>query len=116
MSDLASNGSPDDLLSLVTDAARELSRHDDPAAVMRLAQKHGRRIIRFDRSLAASRRELPAPQIRITRIPIEARIVHLADVYDALVSPRVYKQAWTQRQAAEFIVEAAGQMFDPELV
>jgi HD-GYP domain-containing protein (c-di-GMP phosphodiesterase class II) len=49
-------------------------------------------------------------------IPIEARIVHLADVYDALVSPRVYKAAWTPRQAAEFIVEASGQMFDPELV
>jgi HD-GYP domain-containing protein (c-di-GMP phosphodiesterase class II) len=49
-------------------------------------------------------------------IPIEARVVHLADVYDALVSPRVYKAAWTPRQAAEFIVEASGQMFDPELV
>ena len=49
-------------------------------------------------------------------IAVEARIVHLADVYDALVSPRVYKAAWTQRQAAEFIVEASGQMFDPELV
>jgi HD-GYP domain-containing protein (c-di-GMP phosphodiesterase class II) len=49
-------------------------------------------------------------------IPIEARIVHLADVYDALVSPRVYKAAWTPRQAAEFIVEAGGQMFDPEIV
>jgi putative nucleotidyltransferase with HDIG domain len=49
-------------------------------------------------------------------IPIEARIVHLADVYDALVSPRVYKAAWTPRQAAEFIVEASGQMFDPEIV
>ena len=49
-------------------------------------------------------------------IPIEARLVHLADVYDALVSPRVYKAAWTPRQAAEFIVEASGQMFDPELV
>ena len=54
--------------------------------------------------------------MRGNAIPIEARIVHLADVYDALVSPRVYKAAWTPRQAAEFIVEASGQMFDPELV
>jgi putative two-component system response regulator len=53
---------------------------------------------------------------RGNNIPIEARIVHLADVYDALVSPRVYKAAWTPRQAGEFIVEASGQMFDPELV
>jgi putative two-component system response regulator len=49
-------------------------------------------------------------------IAIEARLVHLADVYEALVSPRVYKAAWTQWQAVEFIMEAAGQMFDPELV
>jgi putative two-component system response regulator len=54
--------------------------------------------------------------IRGEAIPIEARIVHLADVYEALVSPRVYKDAWTQRHAAEFIIEASGQMFDPELV
>ena len=45
-----------------------------------------------------------------------SRIVHLADVYEALVSPRVYKGAWTERHAAEFIIEASGQMFDPELV
>lgn len=49
-------------------------------------------------------------------IPIEARIVHLVDVYEALVSPRVYKDAWSRRHAAEFIIEASGQMFDPELV
>ena len=67
MSDEGNNGSPADPLSLVVEAARELSRHDDPAAVMRLAQQYGRRIIHFDRSLAASRRELPPPQIRITR-------------------------------------------------
>src|SRR5688572_6110897 len=55
------------LLAQVVEAARELSSMDDPAAVMRLAQKHSRQIIRFDRSLAASRRELSPPQIRITR-------------------------------------------------
>ena len=49
-------------------------------------------------------------------IPIEARIVHLADVYDALTSPRVYKAAWTPPEAADFIRESRGHMFDPELV
>jgi hypothetical protein len=49
-------------------------------------------------------------------IPIEARIVHLADVYDALVSPRVYKAAWTPREAMDFIDESRGHMFDPEIV
>lgn len=50
------------------------------------------------------------------RIPVEARIVHLADVYDALTSPRVYKAAWSPREAMDFVREEAGRMFDPEVV
>jgi PAS domain S-box-containing protein len=49
-------------------------------------------------------------------IPIEARIVHLADVYDALTTPRVYKQAWPTYDAAKVIEESSGQMFDPDVV
>lgn len=49
-------------------------------------------------------------------IPIEARIVHLADVYDALTTPRVYKRAWEGYDAANVIEEAAGKMFDPDVV
>jgi HD-GYP domain-containing protein (c-di-GMP phosphodiesterase class II) len=48
-------------------------------------------------------------------IPLEARIVHIADVYDALIHPRVYKAAWKPEEAAEFIEEATGQMFDPRI-
>ena len=49
-------------------------------------------------------------------IPIEARIVHLADVYDALTTPRVYKRAWDTYDAASVIEESAGKMFDPDVV
>lgn len=49
-------------------------------------------------------------------IPIEARIVHLADVFDALTMPRVYKHAWTTADAAGVIRESGGRMFDPEVV
>jgi response regulator RpfG family c-di-GMP phosphodiesterase len=49
-------------------------------------------------------------------IPIEARLVHLADVYDALVSPRVYKRAWEPGAAMEFVRSQAGRMFAPEVV
>jgi PAS domain S-box-containing protein len=49
-------------------------------------------------------------------IPVEARIVHLADVYDALTTPRVYKSAWDASRAAAAVEEGAGRMFDPELV
>ena len=49
-------------------------------------------------------------------IPISARIVALADVYDALISPRVYKRPMTHQQAREIILEGAGQHFDPTIV
>lgn len=49
-------------------------------------------------------------------IPIEARIVHLADVYDALTTPRVYKVAWPGYQASAVIAESSARMFDPEVV
>ncbi len=49
-------------------------------------------------------------------IPLEARIVHLADVYDALTSVRCYKPAWDKGKAAECIEEGAGKMFDRDVV
>jgi HD-GYP domain-containing protein (c-di-GMP phosphodiesterase class II) len=49
-------------------------------------------------------------------IPVEARIVHLADVYDALTQPRVYKAAWSGYDAAAVIEESKGKMFEPEVV
>ncbi len=51
-----------------------------------------------------------------TGIPIEARIVHLADVFDALTSPRVYKHAWSAADAAGVIRESRGRMFDPDII
>lgn len=50
------------------------------------------------------------------QIPIEARIVAIADVFDALTSTRPYKKAWPVQKAVEHIVEGKGQHFDPELV
>lgn len=49
-------------------------------------------------------------------IPVEARIVHLADVFDALTTPRVYKHAWSANDAAWVIRKSSGRMFDPEIV
>ena len=49
-------------------------------------------------------------------IPLVARIVALADVYDALVSDRSYKTSWPEDQVLEYIVEQKEKHFDPELV
>lgn len=50
------------------------------------------------------------------QIPLEARITAIADVYDALVSRRCYKDAWDTDKAMEILREDAGTHFDPELV
>ncbi len=48
-------------------------------------------------------------------IPLEARIMSLADVFDALVSKRVYKEQYSFDKAFSIIEEGAGTQFDPEL-
>lgn len=49
-------------------------------------------------------------------IPLEARIMALADMYDALVSRRVYKDAWTHDQARNEILSKRATQFDPVIV
>ncbi len=49
-------------------------------------------------------------------IPIEGRIVALADVFDALASKRPYKKAWTLEDIFELIDQSNGTHFDPKIV
>jgi len=51
-----------------------------------------------------------------TEIPLHARVVSIADVYDALISQRAYRPAWKQEHALNHIRYQAGKKFDPELV
>jgi putative two-component system response regulator len=52
-----------------------------------------------------------------TAIPIAGRIIAVADVFDSLRSPRRYRShVWSDGGAAQFVVEAAGRAFDPEVV
>ena len=51
-----------------------------------------------------------------TDIPISARLMALADVYDALISHRVYKPAMSHGQAATIIIGGKGTQFDPDVV
>lgn len=50
-----------------------------------------------------------------TDIPLEARIMALADVFDALVSKRCYKEAFTYEETFQLIEKGLGEQFDPEL-
>lgn len=49
-------------------------------------------------------------------IPLSARIVAVADVFDALTSVRPYKKAWSVDEAFDYIQAESGKHFDPELV
>ena len=49
-------------------------------------------------------------------MPLAARIMALADVYDALTSARTYKNAFSHEVARSIIVEGRGTQFDPDVV
>ena len=54
--------------------------------------------------------------IKGSDIPLEARIVAVADIFDALTSKRVYKEAWTNEAALETLQQMAGEKLDQDCV
>jgi len=54
--------------------------------------------------------------LKAEQISVEARVVTVADVFDALSSKRVYKGEWTVEDALAYIEERAGKQFDPKVV
>jgi putative two-component system response regulator len=54
--------------------------------------------------------------LRGEQIPVGGRLTGLADVFDALTTPRSYKKQVSLLEARDMIRSASGQLFDPELV
>jgi putative two-component system response regulator len=54
--------------------------------------------------------------VRGDDIPVSARIMAVADVYDALISRRVYKNSMSHEKAITIITEGRGSHFDPDIV
>ena len=54
--------------------------------------------------------------IKGKNIPLEGRLMAIADVYDALIAVRPYKKAFSHEESCKIIEEGAGTHFDPELV
>jgi HD-GYP domain-containing protein (c-di-GMP phosphodiesterase class II) len=50
------------------------------------------------------------------QIPLSARVVAVADVYDAITSDRVYMRSRSHAEALRIIAEERGQQFDPDIV
>ncbi|MHB8624433.1 MAG: HD domain-containing phosphohydrolase [Sulfuricaulis sp.] len=55
-------------------------------------------------------------RLRGYEIPLEARIVAVADVFDALTSVRPYKKAWSIQDALNFLIAERGKHFDPDCI
>jgi response regulator RpfG family c-di-GMP phosphodiesterase len=78
-------------------------------------------VIRMAQSIAISHHErwdgegYPR-QLKGEAIPIEGRITAIADVFDALVSKRPYKDAWVISDALANLKEQSGKAFDPTLI
>jgi putative two-component system response regulator len=51
-----------------------------------------------------------------TATPLAARIVHVVDVFDALLAARPYKEAWPLDRAIAEMQARSGEMFDPDLI
>ena len=55
-------------------------------------------------------------QLKGERIPLSARIIAIADVYDALTSKRCYKEKLSHTKAKKIIINEKGELFDPDVV
>jgi len=86
-----------------------------------LARQPDDDLLRLARNIAAFHHERwdgagYPEKIRGADIPLEARIVSVADVYDALTSKRVYKPPMTHEAALEILVSGRGTQFDPAII
>ncbi len=92
-----------------------------PAIGAEILGEHESGMLQMARTIALAHHEkwdgsgYPAG-LRGTDIPLAARIVAIADVFDALTSVRPYKRAWSVDEALAHIASQARSHFDPELV
>jgi len=91
-------------------------------AIMRMERKKDRlAFLRYAETIAETHHEMwdgsgyPRGLTR-QEIPLEGRIMAIADVYDALTSVRAYKKPYTSEESSRIIMEGAGTHFDPALV
>lgn len=123
MHDVGKIGVPDAILlkpgPLTAEERLEMQAHAERGR--RILEGSTSDVVRLAAEIAASHHErwdgqgYPAG-LAGEAIPLPGRIVAVADVFDALVSERPYKQAWPLERAKAFLGEQAGQHFDPACV
>lgn len=123
MHDVGKIGIPDNILlkpgKLTSEEFEIMKTHTVIGA--ELLSDSGSELIRMAEKIALSHHEkwngTGYPNgLRGEEIPLEARIVAIVDVFDALTSERPYKKAWSIEDAVSLIQKEKGQHFDPTLV
>ncbi len=126
--DVGKVGIPDNILlksgKLTEDEFEIMKQHAQlgaDALLVAESQLGSNSLLRLAREIAASHHEKwdgsGYPNALIgDGIPLSARLMALADVYDALISKRVYKPAFSHDKAKEIILEGDGLHFDPRVV
>lgn len=126
--DIGKVGIPDSILlkpgKLTESEFKIMRRHPHLGSeALKVAEKElgSNSFLKFAREIAISHHEkwdgtgYPR-KLEGEEIPISGRLMALADVYDALISERVYKPAFSHEKAKNIIVEWKGINFDPEIV
>jgi len=123
MHDVGKIGIPDHILQKpgpLTDEEWTVMRQH-PAIGAGIIGKHKNELLETARLVALGHHERwngqGYPRARKgTDIPIEARIIAVADVFDALCSARPYKKPWPVEDAVAYLERHSGDLFDPDLV
>lgn len=114
---------PDSILlkpgKLTPDEYEEMKKH--PVYGGRMLENAESRLLKLARNIALSHHEhwdgTGYPYgLKGEEIPIEARIVSVVDVYDALTTRRVYKGAWSVDDTMRYMNEQSGRLFDPKVI
>ncbi|QDX80108.1 two-component system response regulator [Denitratisoma sp. DHT3] len=123
MHDLGKIGIPDGILLKPgkLDAAEWITMKTHPLIGAEILSGHETELMRVAHAIALNHHEkwdgsgYPAG-LKGEEIPLVARIVAVADVFDALTTARPYKSAWSVEDALEYIREQSGHHFEPRLV
>jgi len=104
---------------LTPDEYEEMKKH--PVYGARMLEGAESRLLRLARNIALAHHEhwdgTGYPHgLKGEEIPLEARIVSVVDVFDALTTRRVYKGAWTLEETFRYMQDQSGRLFDPSVV